>query len=63
MKKYRVRLYFETYADVDVTADNRQQAIEYARERAQNKELLENLQEVGKDTMVWNEQLKDYQYV
>lgn len=63
MKKYKVRLYFETYSDVYVTADNRQQAIEYARDRVQNKELLDNMQEVCKDTMVWNEQLKDYQYV
>ena len=63
MKKYRVRLYFETYADVEVEATDRQQAIEYAREKAPNKEILDNLQEVGKDTMVWSDKQQDFIYV
>ena len=62
MKKYNVRLYFHTSVEVEVEAMDRQQAIEYAREKASsessNKELLDNLQE---DVYVWNDQVKDYQ--
>lgn len=65
MKKYNVRLYFHTSVEVEVEAMDRQQAIEYAREKASsqssNKELLDNLQEDDRDVYVWNDQVKDYQ--
>lgn len=70
MKKYRVTLYYHTSVDVDVELDstNRADILLYAREKACNpdcdKEILRNLQEdSGPEIRVWNNKLKDFQYV
>lgn len=70
MKKYRVTLYYHTCVDVEVELDstNRADILLFAREKAcspdYNKELLSNLQEdSGPEIQVWNNKIKDYQYV
>lgn len=65
MKKYCVTLYFHTSVDVEVKAMDKQQAIEYARERWQGDcQLVQNVQEDDDpDVVVWDNKLKDYKAI
>ena len=51
MPKYNVRIYYNTFCDVDVEANTRDEAIEVAREKAAlscyDDELMSNLVENG----------------
>lgn len=64
MKKYNVTLYFHTSIDIEVEANDRQQAIKCAREKldGNDPQIVQNMQEDDSpDVYVWNEQLKDHQ--
>ena len=67
MKKYRVRLYFHTNVDIDVTAEDAQQAIDGAREVSEylrDKVFMENMiEDDAPDVMVFDKKLNDYKAV
>ena len=64
--KYSVRLYYHAMLEVEVEAENSQEAIEEAREKAGSKEsgqiILENLQEDDSPEVIrWNCGIKGYE--
>lgn len=64
MKKYRVRLYYHTFVDVDIEAPDRETAREEAQDFAEylkDKKFMENIVPDGSDVMEWNKQTKDYE--